>query len=900
MLKRPNIMVAMVALMPQLALTGTANAQSRPATAARPDVPLRLWYDTPAPDDNDGWVSRSLPLGNGYMGVNVFGGVATERLQITENSLVDSPDKKIGGLNSFADLFLEFPHSAPTHYSRDLVLNDAMANVAYDNGGVRYTRAYFVSYPDKVLVIRLKASKAGTLDFTLRPRIPYLADYRKVPGDHRGKRGTVFAASDTVSLRGMMDYYGIRFEGRFKVIPQNGTITATNDAGKDNGAISVHGADSAVILVAVATNYQVGNPQIFSVADRLEKLKGLPDPHQKVVDAIAAAAARPYTELLRRHEADYSSLFARVNFDLGASTPAIPTDQVIDAERAGRASPYLDQLAFQFGRYLLISSSRKGALPPNLQGVWNVYQDPPWSSGYWHNVNQQMNYWLAFNTNLPELFDSYIDFYRAYLPAHRARATEYLTKYHPAGLAADGDNGWALGNSMRPFEISAKVPHSGFGTGPWTTMLFWDAYDFTRDKTLLRQTVYPAMRGQANFLSRFVQDIGGKLLAKPSSSPENANNLQSAGTTFDQQMIYENYRDTIAAAGILGIDDPLTATLKAQMPRLDPILIGDSGQIKEYREETSYGSIGDPLHRHTSQLLGLFPGRLINAETPAWLDAARVSLEKRGPNGTTGWSQAERLATWARLGDGEQAYAFYRYWLSHYAMYNLWNNHRDSRTSRLFQIDGNFGVTAGVGEMLLQSQGGIVTPLPALPREWPSGSYRGLLARGAFEVSAQWSNGHADRIAILSRAGAPLTLRYPGVAGATVRTDKGDPVHVDRKDRGDIAFDTVAGRSYVITNIPTEPTVAPVAGLTADIQPDGTVRLQWQAGDPRLSCSIYRAEDDSPVYQRVATSVRGLAYLDKGAEAAAAKLRYRIVASSPSGAASAPVDVFLLRARNSR
>jgi alpha-L-fucosidase 2 len=775
--------------------SGRANSASENA-----GPPLQLLYDHPAADNNDGWVSQSLPMGNGYMGVNLFGGVQKDRLQITENSLVDAPTEKIGGLNNFAEVFLEFPHTAPSNYRRDLVLNSGTAHVSYDNAGVSYSREYFASYPDKVFVIRLRASKPGALDFTLRPTIPYIVDFRHTKDDHRGKHGTVTADGDTITLAGTMDYYGIKFEGQFKVIHQGGTLSAANS---DGGSISVRGADNAVILIAVGTNYPIGNPQVFSATDRLDKLKGLPDPHKKVSSAIAAASVRTYDDLFARHEADYTKLYGRVSFSLHAPMPEVTTDKLLDGVRSGQTSEYLDELGFQFGRYLLISSSRSGALPPNLQGVWNVYQDPPWTAGYWHNVNQQMNYWLAFNTNLAELFNPYIDFYLSYLPTHQDLAKEYLTRYHPSGLAADGDNGWALGNSMRPYERSGKTSHSGFGTGPWTTMLFWDDYDFTRDKMLLRKVIYPALRGQANFLSRFVQDVDGKLLAKPSSSPENANALQTVGATFDQQMIYENYRETIDAARVLGIDDPLIPILKAQLPRLDPIQIGDSGQIKEYREETTYGSMGEPHHRHMSQLLGLYPGQLINSTTPAWMAAAKVSLEGRGLTaGTPGWAVAQRLAAWARTGNGDQAYACYHNWESHHAMYNLWNNHRDSVSTKLFQLDGNLGVTAGVAEMLLQSQDEVVAPLAALPKAWPEGSYRGLTARGAFEVSANWSRGHADRFEILSRVGGPLKVRYPGIAGATVHLSTGKSVSFKRIDHTTISLDTNLGQTYVVTRIP--------------------------------------------------------------------------------------------------
>lgn len=860
------------------------------------DVALRLWYDQPAADSDDGWVSQSIPLGNGYMGINLFGGVRKDRLQITENSLVDAPKNWIGGLNNFAEIALEFDHATPTNYSRDLVLNDGMAHVQYDNDGIHYARDYFASYPDKVLVVRLRASKSGGLDFTVRPTIPYLTPYRKTKDDSRGKRGVVTAARDTITLSGTMDYYGLKYEGQIKVIPQGGEMAASNDTTGGGGSIRVRGATSAVILVAVGTNYPIANPQVFSVADRLGKLKGFADPHDKVSAYITAAAARSYDDLLARHRKDYAGLFGRVNFDLGAQPPAIPTDRLVTGARAGLSNLYLDELAFQFGRYLLISSSRKGALPPNLQGVWNVYQDPPWTAGYWHNVNLQMNYGLAFNTNLPELFDSYIDFYRAYLPAQRAQATQYLTRFHSVALAADRDNGWAMGNSMGPLEPSAKDAHSGFGTGPWTTMLFWDYYDFTRDPAILRGVAYPAMRGQANFLSRFVRDVDGKLLADPSSSPENANSLQTVGATFDQQMIFENFRDTLEAATILGLHDPIVTTLRAQLPRLDPIKIGDSGQIKEYREETTYGSIGDPRHRHISQLLGLYPGRLINATTPAWLDAAKVSLEGRGMVGGAGWAQAERLATWARTGDAEKAYAFYRYWMSHHAMFNLWNNLRDSVTTKLFQVDGNFGVTAGVGEMLLQSHEGPVVPLPALPAAWPKGSYRGLLARGGFEVSAEWSNRHADRLEIVSRAGGMLTLRYPAVGRATVSAVGGGAVAYRAVDADTIAFATRPGETYIVTAIPVAEPVAPVAGLRIVGDTRNAVRLDWTSGGGSVRYSVDRAIGDAPRYTEIAAGLPTPGFTDTTPEIGTAKhVRYRVTAVSPAGRRSPGTSIFRLQ-----
>ncbi|GAA1717774.1 hypothetical protein GCM10009809_12130 [Isoptericola hypogeus] len=864
------------------------------ATTHRPEqTPMKLWYDEPAADSDDGWVDQSLPLGNGYMGVNLFGGVQKDRLQITENSLQDR-DSGYGRLNSFAEVFLDVPHQRPTRYSRDLDVDDAVAHVAYENDGVEYTREYFTSYPDKVLAIRLGASEAGAVDFTLRPTIPYLADYRDHPGDNRGKHGTVTASGDTVTLSGSMEYYDVQFEGQLKVVLDGGTMQALNDANGDHGRIRVTGADSATILVAVGTNYRLSS-QVFT-ADRLGKLKGVPHPHEKVTTFLADAASRSYDELLARHQADYTELYDRVAFDLGAEEPAIPTDEVIDAARKGAVDPYLEELAFQYGRYLLICSSRAGTLPPNLQGIWNVYQDAPWGAGYWHNVNVQMNYGPAFSTNLPELFESYVDFYQAYVERQRQLATQYVTTYNPSRLAADGDNGWAMGTGMWPYSPSYKAAHSGFGTGGWTAMMFWNYYDYTRDRSTLEDVVYPALRGQSNFLSRIVKDHDGLLLADPSSSPENASSLQTVGTTFDQQMIYENHRNTLQAASILGRSDPLLDTLRAQLPKLDPIQVGKSGQIKEYREEEYYGEIGDPRHRHISQLLGLYPGQLVNSTTPAWLDAAKVSLIGRGPDTGVGWSQAERVATWARALDGDRAHASYTDWLRSHAMHNLWDSVWPTASSKVFQVDGNFGVTAGVSEMLLQSHDEVVAPLAALPTAWDEGSYRRLLARGNFEVSARWSEHHADRIEVLSKSGTPLRLRYPGIAGAVIRTADGDQLDIATHGPDEVSLATTAGETYVITDIPEDETVAPPVDVEVSVEARDAIKLTWTGSDGASSYDVDRAVGSEPGYERVATGVTGTQYVDSSAQVVAnPQATYRVTAVGESGRESLGATVVRLR-----
>ena len=617
---------------------------------------LRLWYDEPAPDSDDGWADRSIPMGNGYMGVNVFGGTSSERIQITENSLYDSTEGRglhRGGLNNFAEIYIDFGHDNTSEYQRELNLNQGVSHVKYQQDNVEFTREYFTSYPDKVMAIRLRASKAGKLSFTLRPTIPFLGNGKS---GHL-KSGLVEATGDTITLSGEMSYFGVKYEGQFKVIPDGGTMKA-GVGEQSKGTVTVSDADSAVILIAVGTNYSIDS-KVFLTEENADKLSDFPHPHAKVTQYLNDAATKSFEQLLENHQSDYKQYYDRVVVDLGATPPTICTDELVDAYPDGESSRYLEELAFQFGRYMLICSSRKGTLPPHLQGIWNVYRDPPWASQYLHDTNLQMAYAPAFSTNMPELFESYVDFFDTFVPRQRLYATQYIEQYNPSQIDPNGDNGWSGPFWTNPYNVTGKSPVAGFGTGSWIAQMFWDYYDYTRDRAVLADKSYPVMYDQANFVSRFVKDVDGVLLANPSSSPEQKKR-NTVGTTFDQQMFYENHHNTLTAAKILGRGDSRLPTFKSQLPLLDPIQIGKSGHIKEFRQEQFYGEIGDPIHRHTSMLLGLYPGQLINDSTPAWLDAAKVSLTMRTNKTNIGWARAERIAMWARVHDGEQAYSFLR------------------------------------------------------------------------------------------------------------------------------------------------------------------------------------------------------------------------------------------------
>lgn len=783
-----------------------------------------LRYTKPALDCDYGWEHQSLPIGNGWLGANVFGGISRDRIQITENSLQNPGE--MGGLNNFAELYLHFAHKKATDYERGLSLNDAVAYTRYTADGVQYRREYFASYPDKALVIRLTANKPFSVRLELT--VPYVKSYAKVKGDGGGKTGSVSYESNRVHLKGRMEYYNIHFAGELAVVT-DGTVVS-GEAG-----LQVSYATDVTIYLTIGTNYEL-RPEVFLEDEPKRKLRDF-DPTPHVQEMLARVLALGFDQVRQRHLDDYRKLFGRVELDLGGENTQ-PTDRLLRGYSCGKHIPYMEALYFQFGRYLLISSSRKGTLPSNLQGVWNVHDHSPWGSGYWHNINVQMNYWPAFSTNLAETFDAYADFNAAFRPKAELLAREYIQKTMPENDEA-GNCGWTVGTGVYPYSIEGPGGHSGPGTGGLTTKLFWDAFDFTRDPEILKAVSYPALRGMSEFLTKTVRlDADGLYRADFSASPEQVQNKQyyhTRGCAFDQQMIWENGRDFIEAAEHLGQTDELVYSMqKKQLPCYHPVRIGDSGQVKEFEEENLYGEIGEYHHRHISQLIGLHPGTLINRNTPAWMDAAKITLTERGDR-TTGWALAHRLNAWARLGDGDHAHRMLRRLLGKRTMENLWDFHPP------FQIDGNFGGTAGITEMLMQSHAGCISILPALPKIWKNGHVKGLVARGAFEVSIRWREGLATEIQIHSKAGGNCKIFYPGIECACLAgTDE-----VERQT-DILSFNAVAGCDYTVTQIPGEPVTNAPNRLALR-----NGELRWKAKADTIY-RVYRSMEDAPNYTLLA------------------------------------------------
>ena len=765
-----------------------------------PTHSLSLWYRQPAKDWNE-----ALPVGNGRLGAMVFGRVAQERIQLNEDSLWAGHQRdrintnalkalaevrallfagknaeatkaaeglmgipsRIESYQTLGDLTLSFPGiSNALNYRRELDLTSGIARVEYQAGLARYTRETFATAPGQAVVVRLTCSVPGMISLTASLSRP-----ERGQQEAWGRQG--------VLLKGQLGDLGLKYETRLQALPEGGRVRAT-----DQGVV-VENADAVTLFVTAATSYHNQNDTSA-------------DPGRRCDVLFARAAGQSYADLLAAHLADYRRLFDRVTIDLGASEAvALPTDERLAAVKKGTEDPQLAALYFQFGRYLLMSSSRPGSLPANLQGLWNEHLNAPWNSDYHFNINVQMNYWPAEVCNLSECQLPFIDYLDSLVSSG-----ERTAKFHY------GARGWVVHHLSDIWGFT--TPADGvWGVWPmgaaWAAQHPFEHYRFTADTEFLRRRAYPLMKGAARFILDFLVEapagspVAGKLVTNPSHSPENsfrkADGAQSMFTyaaTMDLEIIHDLFANCLEAIAILGpngkFDPEFRAELETALNRLPPLQISPkTGRLQEWVEDYDEP---EPGHRHMSHLFGLHPGRQITLRgTPELAEAARKSLAYRlaKGGGGTGWSRAWIVNFWARLEQGEEAYKNLQNLLARCTLPNLFDNHPP------FQIDGNFGATAGIAEMLLQSHAGEIVLLPALPKAWPKGSVRGLRARGGYEVSMAWDGGVLTSATI--RAGEDGVCRLRASVPVKI-TAGGNAIPVESDGANGVSFQTLSATSY--------------------------------------------------------------------------------------------------------
>lgn len=772
----------------------------------------------PAEDSHFGWENEGFPIGNGSQGAVIFGGVKKDRIQFNEKTLwtggpspkrpnyyggnkrekftylreirealfeknqekvknlvheLEGEEDGYGYFQNFGDIYLDFleKDDVAEDYLRELDFYEGLIRIHYNKGKKHYQREYLATFPDKMIAARYSVS-GGEMSGRIR-----------LISAQKGKTALFDEKKNILISKGEVEDNSLFFETLLLVEHEGGSLRW------DGESLLFEKTETVTLYFISGTDYKNKYPDYRGE-----------NPHEELLRRILHAKKLGWKSLKERHQKDYKELFHRQSLNLGGShfIGDVTTEELLETyrmENREEEKRYLEETLFQYGRYLTIASSREeeGALPSNLQGVWNDSNKPMWGSDYHLNINLQMNYWQVYAGNLLECTLPLLNFMESLRIPGRITAKEYF------GIESNEEkpeNGFTAHTQNTIFGFTCPGWDFYWGWSPAAVPFIignlWEYYDFSRDEKLLREKIYPIMKEEVTLYEQILvwDEASKRMVSSPSFSPEHG--PVSIGNTYEQTLIWQLYEDTIRAAKTLNVDSDFIPSWEKTKNLLSPIQIGEDGQIKEWFEEGKLGSVENyqKNHRHISHLLGLFPGDLILKENILWMEAAKVSLRDRGDE-NTGWSMGHKINAWARTGDGEYAHNLIQKMIKSCILNNLWDTHPP------FQIDGNFGLTAGILEMLIQSHEGKIELLPALPEKWKNGELKGVLARGGFELSFSWKEGVISELQIVSKVGGECRISGKGLESllSDFNTKKKNFLK-----NGVFSFETEKGKEYRFTN----------------------------------------------------------------------------------------------------